>query len=210
MFGTAGASTGTWGAPTTGPTAGWSLSATGANAFAGFTTATSDAMNFGDATNGLGSGSITVGTVSSGNITFGAASGAITLTGGQITFGASSVTVNNATNTINSTLAGSNALSKAGTGILVLGGTNTRTGKLTISAGTISVGTIKNYGVAGGLGQQASSTVDQLGAGANAGTLIYTGAVDSTNRQFLIGDATAANAGGATFINNGSGALTFN
>ena len=31
----------------------------------------------------------------------------------------------------------------------------------------------------------------QLGAGGNAGTLIYTGALDSTNRQFQIGDGTA-------------------
>jgi fibronectin-binding autotransporter adhesin len=208
-----GAAGGTWN--TTGSST-WNLDPLGGNAgtptagIVSTTTTTADGENFGTATAGLTAGTITVGTVSAGSMVFGAASGAIVLNGGSIGFGASSITVNNASDTINSTLTGSNALSKAGTGILVLGGTNTRTGKLTISAGTISVSTIKNYGVAGGLGQQASSTVDQLGAGANAGTLIYTGAVDSTNRQFLIGDATAANTGGATFTNNGSGLLTFN
>ena len=107
-FGTAGASTGTWAAPTAGPTAGWSLSDTGANSFAPFTTGTTDALNFGLTTAGLGAGTITVsGTVDAGNMTFASGSGAIGLSGGIINLAAAStITVNNTTNTISTAITG--------------------------------------------------------------------------------------------------------
>jgi fibronectin-binding autotransporter adhesin len=191
-----GTTTGTWGTD-----AFWNTNAVGGagtfvttlNAGAG------DVANFGTASLGLAAGTISVGTVSSFSMFFGSASGAIVLSGGQISFGACTITVNNITDTINSTLAGSGTLRIAGSGTLVLGGANTRTGKLTIgrsavASGTLSVSTIGNYGVAGGLGQQASGTVDQLGEGTYTGTLIYTGTGETTDRQFLIGDSTAAGA----------------
>ena len=126
-----GAAGGTWN--TTGSST-WNTDVLGGNAgtpagIVSTSTTTADGENFGTATAGLTAGTITVGTVSAGSMVFGAASGAIILNGGSIGLGASSITVNNATDTINSTLTGGNTLSKAGTGTLILGGTNTRTGK---------------------------------------------------------------------------------
>lgn len=131
-FGTAG---GTWGSGT----GLWNLSATGIGAGGNATTSTGTSQNFGTATDGLASGTITVGTVNTGNMTFGAASGAITLSGGTITFGASQIIVDNATNTINSVLAGGNNLTKNGTGTIVFGGANTRTGTLQINNGKVAM-----------------------------------------------------------------------
>lgn len=101
-----------------------------------------DIYNFGTASNGLGSGSITVnGSVLIGNTNFGSASGAITLNGGTLNFGdARTITVNNTINTINSDIAGaSTSLTKAGDGTLVFGGISTHAGATLVSAGTLLV-----------------------------------------------------------------------
>ncbi len=84
-----GNASGTWAAPTTGnATQGWSTSATGALLPGNVTTTTSDTVNFGNGTTGLGSGTITVsGTVNTGNMTFAAGSGPINLSGGTISLG---------------------------------------------------------------------------------------------------------------------------
>ena len=84
-FGTA---QGTWADPTTNDsTQGWSTSPAGTNAMSGTTsTTTADAVNFGTGSYGLTAGTITVsGNVSAANISYGNASGNITLTGGAIT-----------------------------------------------------------------------------------------------------------------------------
>ncbi len=135
-FGTAG---GTWEAPTLNL---WSLDPTGVAAReASITTGTSDALHFGTATVGLGAGTITVsGEVSANSLTFGSASGAIILSGGtSITLDGTTptITVNNANNTISSILAGSAGMTKEGSGMLTLSGTNTLTGTTTINAGTL-------------------------------------------------------------------------
>ena len=141
-----GNASGTWAVPTTGTTtAGWSTSTAGsvvvlANSV---TTGTADVINFGNGATGLGAGTITVsGTVSSGNITFASGSGAIVLSGGTITQAAAEViTVNNATDTINSVLAGAaTSFTKAGTGTLILSGNNTYAGGTIVSAGTLNLG----------------------------------------------------------------------
>jgi fibronectin-binding autotransporter adhesin len=187
-FGTAGESTGTWAAPTTGPTAGWSLSDTGANAFAGVTTGTGDGVNFGTASVGLASGSISLsGEVRTNSITYGSASGAITLSGGtSITMGGTTptITVNNTTDTISTKLLGTSGLLKNGSGELVLSGTGNSfsgliqtgsalairvgAGKLTVSGGTTTT-------TANGLGSYSADTgtFDQTGGTVNlAGDLI--------------------------------------
>ena len=180
-----GAATGTWdGAGTVGSgTQGWGTDATGLIAPTGTittlsTNATTDAINFGTATAGLGAGTITVaGTVQAGAITFGAASGAITLSGGTaINLAATStITVNNATNTIGTALTGAaTGFTKAGSGILVLTGTNTYSGATTISAGTLRFSSIDNAGNNSSLGNFA--TAGATGILLNGGRLQYTGA----------------------------------
>lgn len=170
-FGTAGASTGTWAAPTAGPTAGWSESSTGANAFSSVTTASGDVLNFGTSTLGLVAGTITVsGTVTSGQgetgMTFGSASGNIVLTGGEIAIGtATFITVNNTKNTIQSTLSGT-ALTKLGSGTLELTGANTYTGTTAVNAGTLIFSGSNNS--SGGISVGNGATL-QLNSNSNGG-----------------------------------------
>ncbi|MBI3887049.1 MAG: DUF3494 domain-containing protein, partial [Opitutae bacterium] len=66
---------------------------------------------------------------------------------------------------------------------VTLTGTNTYTGATTLNAGTLSVATIGDGGVAGNLGQ-ASATATNLTLG--GGTLRYTGATAATNRNFVL------------------------
>ena len=75
-------------------------------------------------------------------------------------------------------------LNLTGAGNLSLSNTNTYTGVTTIGSGvTLSVGSIGNGGVAGNLGQ-ADTTASNLVL--SGGTLRYTGATASTNRNFTL------------------------
>ncbi|NKA16744.1 MAG: hypothetical protein EBV74_02310, partial [Alphaproteobacteria bacterium] len=122
--------------------------------------------------------------------------GAVTLTSGSITvvtagntLTGTSYTLNpsSGTHSISAVLAGSVALTKSGNGTVTLSGTNTYTGVTTINAGTLSVATIGNGGVAGNLGQATNSATNIVLGG---GTLKYTGSTASTNRAFTISDST--------------------
>lgn len=138
--------------------------------------------------------------------------GTLTLTGnrtltnnstGAVTFG----NVNLANNTTNRTLtlagtgdttisgvvsnntSSASRLTKTGTGTLTLTGVNTYTGVTRINAGTLSVATIGNGGVAGNLGAATNAANRIVFAG---GTLQYTGATASTNRSFTLTAATTS------------------
>ncbi len=95
---------------------------------------------------------------------------------------------------------GSLTFTKVGTGTQTLSGTNTYDGVTTINGGVLSVSTINNGGVAGNLGQ-AANTPDKLVL--NGGTLRYTGATASTDRNFTVGT------NGAVLDASGAGAVTF-
>lgn len=100
--------------------------------------------------------------------------------------------------TINSIISGSPGLSKYGTGILVLGGSNTYTGPTVINAGTISTPVISDGGSSSGIGASANTADNLVILGA---TLVYTGTGHSSDRLFTLGTA------GGTISASGSGAL---
>jgi fibronectin-binding autotransporter adhesin len=95
----------------------------------------------------------------------------IDTTGGDFTFGTS----------VASTTRG---LNKLGSNTLTLTGANAYTGATTLTAGTLSVATIGNGGVASGNMGSASNAATNLVF--NGGTLQYTGSTASTDRNFTI------------------------
>jgi fibronectin-binding autotransporter adhesin len=79
-----------------------------------------------------------------------------------------------------------------------------------IANGTTEFTSIKNIGVNSAAGASSAGEVVDfiIGSASTIGTLSYTGAGDSTDRQLRIGNTNAAAAsGGATIENNGTGAL---
>ena len=87
---------------------------------------------------------------------------------------------------------------------VTLKGASTYTGKTTISGnGTVSVSAIGNTGVSGNLG---AGPIVELGSTNKSGTLVYTGAGETTNRTVNLGGTT----GGATIDTTlATGALVF-
>ena len=75
------------------------------------------------------------------------------------------------------------ALTKSGSGTWTLAGTNTHAGVTTVNEGALSVGLIGNGGGAGSHLGSASCSASNLVLG---GTLRYTGATASTDRQFTL------------------------
>ncbi|WP_395746474.1 beta strand repeat-containing protein [Prosthecobacter sp.] len=110
-------------------------------------------------------------------------------------------------------ISGGFGIIKAGAGTMQLAGTSTFTGQTQINNGVVEVFALGNIGIAGSLGtadKDTSSGVIRLGNAATTGTLNYLGTGSQTNRRIQVGSSNGATAsGGATILNNGSGALVF-
>ena len=96
--------------------------------------------------------------------------------------------------------AGKLNLTKAGTDQIILSQANTYTGVTTLSGGVLSVGSIGNGGVAGGIGQAGNAAENLVFDG---GTLQYTGPSTTIDRNFTI------NAGKTGGLDVATGKLTW-
>ena len=116
----------------------------------------------------------------------------------------------NTTWTILGPISGAANLSKKNTSLLVLGTTNTYSGSTVIQNGSVSVSSLNK--VTGGTASSslghpttvANGTIG-LGTTTTAGTLIYTGVGETTDRAIDMAGTT----GGANIENDGAGALIF-
>jgi fibronectin-binding autotransporter adhesin len=186
------------GASATGAAIGTWNSGGGANAFwnDSFGTGTTAAWTSGDiavfAAGGNATNSYTVnvdGTQEIGGVAF--EEGTVTLAGGtlQMTTNSAFDVAANLTATVNSTIDGGFDITKTGSGILVLGGANSYTGRTVINAGTLSIATDANLGAVPGVG-----TVDSITFGGSS-TLQITGTANPTiasNRGITIGNTFTA------------------
>ncbi len=154
------------------------------------------------ATFGGTAGTVSVATVTASNGLVFTTTG-YTLSGGTITLAGVSSGINaittgtdgTVTTTINSTLAGSAGMMKMGPGTLVLAGSNTFTGGLTLSAGTLRISSDGNLG-------------DAAGAVSLNGTLQTTADVTLGSGRAVSGAATLDIAPGTALTSNGSFGLT--
>ena len=194
------------------------LTLSGSNSYNGGTTVSAGGLAINSA-NALGSGALTLagGTTIdntsgaaialttnnpvnvNGNLTFGG-SNDLNLGSGAVTLSANPQFTLNGTSTltIGGAISGASDLTKAGTGTMVLAGSNNFTGALTVSGGIVSLAT--NTAVAGTSGVNLS-----------AGTgLTYTGGAATIDRNITVttGTGTLRNTGGGTL--NLSGNLSKN
>lgn len=130
--------------------------------------------------------------------------GAYTISNGTLGASGAALTINQNSYsplTVSSSISGgAGSLIKTGTGTVILSGTNSFTGGLTVQAGTINTATFTNASTSGPLGSVASIT---LGGSGTAGTLEYTGASTSSNMPIV----TAAGGGGIQ-VDNAATTLT--
>lgn len=194
------------------------------NTYSGTTTINAGTLLY-NTNNAIAAGAVTVNGGIMDIATFTDAVGTVTLSNGSIdgTTGVltgTSYAVQNGS--ISAILAGTGNLTKTTAGTVTLTGVNTYTGITSINAGILSVATIGNGGVAGNIGAATSAAANLVLGG---GTLQYTGATATTNRNYTFSTGTtstielvtndltltgasAATSGGFTKIGNGTLILT--
>ncbi len=143
-------------------------------------------------------------TVSSGTLTINGGIDANGATGNRTILlgGAATGIVNGIISDYNATATVLVGVTKDGSGTWTLTGANTFTGAVTVSAGTLRIGTIAANGTAQPLGSASSAVL--IGAATTAGTLEYTGGADATLARAI----TVNGAGGGIIRNSGGGVLT--
>jgi autotransporter-associated beta strand protein len=119
-----------------------------------------------------------------------------TLTGPITLTDDAQIEVDGGTLTVAGVISGNAALTSSGAGTLVLSGSNTFTGGLTVLSGTLSVPSVSSTGTAGPLGGGTVPVV--LGGDTTPATLLYTGSGTTSNQAFTMG------AGGGIFAVNSS------
>ena len=135
--------------------------------------------------------------------------GSLTLTGNaQLT--ATTTLALSGNSVVASVLSGVGGLTVNGAGTLTLSGANTYAGKTSIQNGALSAGSLNNVlagAASSNLGAPtsvAAGTID-LGSGTTAGTLLYTGSGQTTDRVINLAGTT----GGGTLDQSGTGLLKF-
>src|SRR5208283_3499940 len=139
-----------------------------------------------------------------------AGSGTVTDTGTAATLSAGA---DNASTTFSGTLQngpGALALTKTGTGVLTLSGTNTYTGPTTVNAGTLQAGS--SGGLSASSDFTVNSTLDLNGFSNAIGSLAGNGIV--TNNGLAVATLSAGSDGASTTfsgsLQNGNGTLAIN
>jgi autotransporter-associated beta strand protein len=131
--------------------------------------------------------------------------GGYTITGGTLTMSGTTITASTGTTTIESVIARTGNLTKAGNGTLSLANTaNTITGVVSATGGVLEVTKMADAGQSSSIGTFA--TVAGNFTLNNSTTLRYIGSGDSTDRVARFG---SAGGGTVTFDASGSGALNF-
>lgn len=196
--GASGGGSGTW--TTTGTN--WAASA---GTQGTLTQATSGALIFGDT-----AGTVTVSDTVSASAGLQIATTGYLFTGGTISLtgensGSNTITVNSAVSgTIDSILAGSAGMTKAGAGTLSLGGANTLTGTVAVTAGTLAT-TTSNVVADAALVDVSSGAAFQLGGNETVASILGSGTVD-VQANTLTANTTAT--GSFAGVIQGTGGLT--
>jgi fibronectin-binding autotransporter adhesin len=139
-----------------------------------------------------------------GNFTYAGSIGNLNLGTGTVTpSGNIQVTVTSNTLTVAGVIGGSGSLSKAGAGTLVLLGTNTFSGNMSIANGTLATTSIGSDDAVGGVGAGLQINFGSLPS--NTGKLLYTGTGESTYKVISL-----SSSGGSGIIDqSGTGTLDF-
>jgi fibronectin-binding autotransporter adhesin len=169
------------------------LSMTGAHTYTGATIINAGTLQLASNNNRLPTATaLTIASGATFNIngraqTIGSLAGAGSVSNGSTPL--ATLTVGDATSTTHSGVISTAlvSLTKVGAGTLTLSGTNTYTGVTTINAGILSVSSIGNGGVSGNIGAATNAAANLVMGG---GTLQYTGATASTDRNFTLTAAT--------------------